>query len=284
MTLLPRIGWDTKLGSLNAFYGIERSLSARDRVITPAESISKAIRESSAGGLDPDGVRLYLAPGKYFIKKTIDISRSKIHLIAAVPGQSIIIYNCTPLGFSSSSSANDPAFKISGDECSLRGLKFEESVTASQLTAAGISSGGTEGIIQITGHGCVIDDCHFGLQTTRNAAIQIVASNFTRITNNVFDNYLTYAVEIKSASQLGIVSGNSMRNSQSTHAIYAEDDVGQHSFVGNVVSPNFTSSSSSSAEMLAHSRGLTTREAISYKNGLNSADAGNVGTVEVRGP
>lgn len=50
MTLLPRIGWDTKLGSLNAFYGIERSLSVRDRVITPAESISKAIRESSAGG------------------------------------------------------------------------------------------------------------------------------------------------------------------------------------------------------------------------------------------
>tara|TARA_R100000781_G_scaffold91057_1_gene56381 strand:+ start:371 stop:1213 length:843 start_codon:yes stop_codon:yes gene_type:complete len=280
MTLLPRIGWDTKLGSLNAFYGIERSLSARDRVITPAESISKAIRESSAGGLDPDGVRLYLAPGKYFIKKTIDISRSKIHLIAAVPGQSVIIYNCTPLGISSSSTANDPALKISGDECSLRGLKFEESVTASQINAAGIRSAtGVEGIIQITGHGCVIDDCHFGFQTTREFGIQIVASNFTRITNNVFENYLTYAVQIKSASQLGIVSGNSIRNSPaSSTAIYAEDDVGQHVFLGNVVSPTVASSS-----VIGTSRPMTSsRNSISYKIGQENVNAGNVGTVTER--
>ena len=278
MTLLPRIGWDTKLGSLNAFYGIERSLSARDRVITPAESISKAIRESSAGGLDPDGVRLYLAPGKYFIKKTIDISRSKIHLIAAVPGQSVIIYNCTPLGISSSRSANDPAFKISGDECSLRGLKFEESVTASQLTAAGISSGGTEGIIQITGHGCVIDDCHFGSNTTRTSAIQTVTANFTRITNNVFEEYVARAVEIKSASQLGIVSGNSIRNPTSSYAIYADDDVGQHSFVGNVVSPTVSLGSSFGVTRATS----TSRDAISYFSGLSNANAGNVGTVQER--
>ncbi len=282
MTLLPRIGWDTKLGALNAFYGIERGLNNRDRVITPSESISKVIRESSAGGVDADGVRIYLAPGRYFIQNTINISRNKIHLIAAVPGQSVIVYDCTILN--SHFSARDtptPAFNMFGDECSLRGLRFVESVTATQLNAASLRFDGDSGVVNITGHGCAIDDCHFGDSTARDSVIQINSANFTRITNNTIDSFKTHGVEIKGDSTTGAVHMNFLRQSRSVdHAIHAEDSVSRFSFVGNIVSP-ISSSSDSSLSRTVSSVG-TAGNAISYKTGLQNADAGNVGTVTVR--
>jgi len=247
MTLLPRIGWDTKLGSLNAFYGIDRNLRSRDRVVTPAESLSRVIREASAGGLDPDGIRICLAPGRYFMRgeTSMGMAINNVHIYAAVPGQSIIIR--------SDDSSIRTVFTISGNDCSIRGIAFEDTnPSPTGVVARGFS-------VSATGDRFTLSDCVF---TSCRQAISVSGNNAS-IRNNriVAVDETALAISISGTASFASVHGNIIEDATLTDSIYAQDGVTKSSFVGNVCAAS---------------------SAISYKTGLNNADAGNVGTVTVR--
>lgn len=247
MTLLPRIGWDTKLGSLNAFYGIDRNLRSRDRVVTPAESLSRVIREASAGGLDPDGVRICLAPGRYFMRgeTTMDVAINNVHIYAAVPGQSIIVR--------SDDSVIRGVFTISGSDCSIRGIAFEDT----NPSPTGVTGRGFT--VSATGDRFTLSDCLF---TSCKQAIAVSGNNAS-IRNNrivaVDDN--TLAISIFDSASFASVHGNIIEDATLTNSIFAGNNVSKSSFVGNVCAAS---------------------SAISYKNGQDNVNAGNVGTVTER--
>tara|TARA_R100001129_G_scaffold69966_1_gene47684 strand:+ start:5470 stop:6225 length:756 start_codon:yes stop_codon:yes gene_type:complete len=251
MTLLPRIGWDTRLGSLNAFYGLDRRLRFRDRVVTPGESLDRAIREVSAGGSDPDGARICLAPGKYYIRgrSPMEISNNNIHIYAASPGQSIIRRV--------DDSDIRTAFSVTGSNCSISGVAFEDT----NPTAAG-HRGAT---VAVNGDRFSIFNCVF---TSCRTAIT-VSGEYVSIRNNriVAVSQTDYAVELlgttllSSPTAFASVHGNIIEDATLSASIYAHNGISKSSFVGNVCASTV---------------------AISYKNGQNNVNAGNVGTVTER--
>lgn len=244
MTLLPRIGWHEKNGVLNAFYSIDRKLGARDRVVTPGESLDRAVREVSSGGSSPDGVRLYLAPGRYFVKGStpIQLAVDNLHIIASAPGQSIVTR--------SDDDAGRTMFTVSGDECSLTGIVFDDT---------NVSVSGARGAaIAISGDKCTVANCVF------TQAVQAISSSgdYTTITGNRVRSVTdASAIQLTASASLALVYGNIIQDTGVTTAIYADDAVSKSSFVGNVAAA---------------------ADAISYKTGLSNVNAGNVGTVTVR--
>ena len=247
MTLLPRIGWNESLGHLNAYYTIDRKLSSRDRVITPAESLDRAIREASAGGSDPDGIRLCLAPGKYFIRgeSPMEISTNNVHIYAAVPGQSIVIR--------SDESVVRNAFIISGSDCSISGIAFEDTNPApTGVTARGFTVSASADRFTISN--CLFTSCRQAVSIRGNHAV-------IRDNRIVSVSETSRAISLSGTISLALVYGNVIEDSALTDAIYAQDDVSKSSFVANVCAAS---------------------SAINYKNGQNNVHAGNVGTVTER--
>lgn len=245
MTLLPKIGWYEKNGVLNAFYSIDRKLGARDRVITPEESLDRALREVSSGGSNPDGVRLYLAPGKYFIhgSESLQMDVSNVHIIASVPGQSILVRSDDDTGRT--------MFTISADECSMTGLVFND-------TNPSVGGAGRGASVDISGDKCTVSNCVF---TEVYQAVS-TSGDYTKIIGNRVRSVVdATAIRLTGSASLALVHSNIVQDTGVTNAIYADDAVSKSSFVGNVTAA---------------------AGAISYKTGLSNVNAGNVGTVTVR--
>tara|TARA_R100000231_G_scaffold40083_1_gene34886 strand:+ start:12613 stop:13365 length:753 start_codon:yes stop_codon:yes gene_type:complete len=249
MTLMPKIGWNETYRNLGALYSLDDRLNSRDRIITPRDSLQSALLDSSVGGSNPDGVRLYLAPGKYFIRgaSPLTIAKDRINVIAAVPGQTFLVRE-----------AEDPSvamIKVTGAECSLRGLVIEDNVSASGTSRT--SSG-----IEIAADKVVVEDCYV---YTAYFGIKAKDCNWPVIRNNrIRSTAGGYPIHLEGTGAYAQVTNNRIEDasfSSPNATIYADDNWQKSSFVGNV-----TASS----------------DVISYKTGLNNVNAGNVGTVTVR--
>jgi len=244
MTLLPKIGWYEQYRALGAFESIDRQIRDRDVVITPRDALDSVIREYSSGGTDPDGVRLTLAPGVYFIKgdTPLVIDRDRISLIASTPGQSIIMRE--------TAGALNPMISVTGSECAFSGLVFDDSnVNASSRGAC----------IRISGDNTCVENCQF---LNMYQAISVTGSDWAVIRDNRLDSVsATSGIYLTGSGNYALVQGNRVNGSGLSAAIYADDLFSNSSYVGNVTDASVC---------------------VSYKTGLGNVNAGNVGSVTVR--
>jgi hypothetical protein len=244
MTLLPKIGWYEQYRALGAFDSFDRQLRERDVVVTPRDSLDRVIREYSSGGSDPDGVRLTLSPGFYFIKgdSPMVIDRDRISLSAAVPGQSVIVRE--------TSDPQNPMISVTGEECALVGLVFDD---------ANAATGARGACISITGDNAVVSNCQF-LNVYQSVLVD--GAEWSVVRGNRIDSVQsTSGIQLTGSGQYAIVHGNMVVGSGLTEAIRADDAFANSSFVGNVTDASVC---------------------VSYKTGLGNAAAGNVGSVTVR--
>lgn len=249
MTLLPKLGWSVNSRKVASFDSIDVQLRKSDRIISPSESLRAAILQSSSGGTDPDGVRIYLAPGVFFVRGTesLLIERAKVNIIALAPGQSVIRRNLDD--------PSVPMLKISGSECSLRGLVLDDDVSATGVAR-------TSSAVEITGDKAVIEDCHI---VNGYFGIKVTDCDWPSIRNNrIITTAGGYPIHLNGSGEYAQVLSNLIEKSTITSpnaAVYADDGWENSSFLGNV-----TASS----------------DVISYKTGLGNVNAANVGTVTVR--
>tara|TARA_R100001086_G_scaffold65747_1_gene30565 strand:- start:342 stop:863 length:522 start_codon:yes stop_codon:yes gene_type:complete len=171
------------------------------------------------------------------------IATNNVHIYAAVPGQSIVIR--------SDESAVRGAFVISGSDCSISGIAFEDTnPTATGNRGYCIAASGD----RFTISSCLFTSCRQAISVTGNHAI---------VSNNriVAVSDTTRAIDLSGVATLASIRGNVIEDSGLTDAIYAGDNVSKSSFVANVCAAS---------------------SAINYKNGQNNVHAGNVGTVTER--
>jgi len=219
--------------------GVAMRQRAGGQIITPRTSISEAV-----AALGRKGGRIFLGEGEWHFKDTLDITRPNVEIIGASPGASIITRLSTMTG---------AAIKLSGAECRIEGIRFEDaSSTAGHKT------------IEIAANKCTVSRCTFA---DCNIGVYGTGIEFLSVDQCTFLDVAQAGIYITGSSEWNKALGNTFVSYPSGgYAVFYDDNVTRSNIVGNIAD-------------------TTPTKAYSYKSAgamVAAYVAGNVGTIDVR--